>query len=97
MPTLTGRVAGTDGRAVPRARVTVVDPHGAQVDVATGSEDGRFAVQGRTGEWVTVLVSAPGRDAVSARLRLRGPVSHHSFLLGDPTGRAGPVPAAGRG
>ncbi|SFM80575.1 Carboxypeptidase regulatory-like domain-containing protein [Pseudonocardia ammonioxydans] len=97
VPTLIGRITDARGCPVPRARVTVVDGAGAQVDVAAGSEDGRFAVRGRDGEWVTVLVSAPGFDPVSQRLRLDSPVAHRSFLLGVPPERAGaraPVPAS---
>ena len=97
VPTLIGRITDAHGCPVPRARVTVVDGAGAQVDVAAGSEDGRFAVRGRDGEWVTVLVSAPGFDPVSQRLRLDSPVAHRSFLLGVPPERAGartPVPAS---
>ncbi|WP_226357048.1 carboxypeptidase regulatory-like domain-containing protein [Pseudonocardia sp. ICBG601] len=96
VPTLIGRVVDDAGRPVPRARVTVVDHTGGQVDVAAGSEDGRFAVRGRADGWVTVLVSAPGHDPVSERLRLHGAVSHRSVVLrpaaapapGEPVSRA---------
>lgn len=94
VPTLIGRVADGAGHPVPRARVTVVDGAGVQVDVAAGSEDGRFAVRGRDGEWVTVLVSSPGHEPVSDRLRLHGPVSHRSFRLGLPVDAVTPYRAA---
>ncbi|MEJ8280088.1 carboxypeptidase regulatory-like domain-containing protein [Pseudonocardia spirodelae] len=94
VPTLIGRVVDGGGAPVPRARVTVVDHAGRQVDVAAGSEDGRFAVRGRDDAWITVLVSAPGHGPVSQRLRVRGAVSHRSFVLGSPAGDGGgPAPA----
>lgn len=82
VPTLIGRVSDAAGNAVPGVRVTVTDQAGAQLDVTSGSQDGRFAVRGRGDGWITVLVSAPGYEPVSQRLRLDGPVSHRSFLLG---------------
>ncbi|WP_130290840.1 carboxypeptidase regulatory-like domain-containing protein [Pseudonocardia sediminis] len=96
VPTLIGRVADPAGHPVARARVTVVDGTGAQIDVATTSEDGRFAARGQAEGWVTVLVSAPGHTPVSERLQLSGPVAHRSFRLGTASdgARHAAVPAS---
>lgn len=86
VPTLIGRVADGHGHPVARARVTVVDSAGRQIDVSSTSEDGRFAARGQERGWVTVLVSAPGHTPVSERLQLSGPVAHRSFRLDAPVG-----------
>jgi len=70
-PALVGAVQAEEGAAVPRAAVTVVDGRGRQLVKTVADDEGRYAIAGLPEQFVDLVVSAPGFDAVASRVLVR--------------------------
>ncbi|MEU0509786.1 carboxypeptidase regulatory-like domain-containing protein [Amycolatopsis sp. NPDC006125] len=82
VPTLTGAVHAADGSPVPGAAVTVMDGRGHQLVRTTADDEGRYAVAGLPGQFVDLVVSAPGFEATASRALVReGGTTHRDFTL----------------
>lgn len=57
-----GRVTTHDGWPIPGARVTLIDPVGAQMATAPAGVDGSFELAGLVPGAATMLVAAPGHE-----------------------------------
>lgn len=79
---LVGRITEVDGTPVPGATVTITNMRGHQLMRTTTGRDGGYAATNLPEEFVTVLLSAPGRIPAATRVLPRsGTTARRDFVL----------------
>lgn len=91
-PTVVGTVSTGEGDPVGNAVITITDGRGQQLVRTIADAAGAYAVTGLLGQFVDVVVSAPGRHSAVRRILVReGAARREDFEL---PGRRQPVAAA---